>query len=464
MRRRPRPFQRFVPRLEALENRSLLSSLPVAPPLPPGQEARTLPPGQTITGTLQDIQSEAVGTVNGQLEVLGVIHRDLAARNILLVDIYNYNPPPSGSTSPGGFTATQTLTTDIPAGPDVKIAFGNLKSGLPDLVVAGPDFQGSLVVEVFTGGVDPTGNWQFNPLNESGADDKNLTGMTAGGGTHGYGLALGDVDNNGVPDVVLTSGKQVEVVLGSAVQDSSGTVVGYNYTALAPVNDPFLNFVGQGAGPNSLDFAPFSMIQNDGGGYDLITEADNHFLFTPMVISTSTSTTTPPVTTSTVTFPDPVDAVAILPSGTSTAGPLTAPLKGGARPADAIFATGIICIVSPCPGDPQIPDLVAVIGGKVYVGIGSDSTTSASGAVTYGPLTFTWHVDTFADSFTSPGTVQGLPGGGGTTFRPDVSTGDLFLADLNNDGQADLFSVAPDPRGYRISSLVFDVLPETRSG
>ena len=436
MLRRPRRIKRFVPRLEALEHRSMLSAGPLSQAaLDAGLPAEVAVSGdaRALVKSLGNSGSgtEAVGASGGQLEVLGVV-TGRRVHQPVEVEIYNYTAPTAGA-SVGPFTATQTLQTDIPAGPNVKIAFGNLnRDGLPDLVVAGPDGHGSVAVDLFTSTqVSGTTNWTFKPL-----ETDHIDLLSWSFGVSNASVALGDLNGDGAPDVVLTTGGQVGVLLGTPEQNATGTTIGAdNYQALKPVQDPFLPYLpgGQAAIQDSKNIADGAakgqaqerIMQNDQKGYDLVGEADNQFLFAQMEASTSTGITFPPVPgTQDTTGQTSVQSLAINPGSTSTLQPLTSPLTGVAQPASQIFATSIICITYPCPGDWTPPGLVAVIGKNVYLGtaVYNNATGQFTGA-------FDWIKASFDHNYSR-------------------KNGALLMADLDSgtDGtDAELFSVVLQP-------------------
>jgi hypothetical protein len=440
MRRRHRPFTRFVPRLETLERRNLLSNLPVAPPLP--QAAPGGPPAFYDGDPDRPI---AVGTTNGQLAVLGVVNDVPGSAGVVTgrrqykpveVDIYNYSLS-------GGFTTAAPLPTQVPASPEVRLAFGDLNNdGRPDLVVAGPDGHGSVVVELFASSRAADGTWTFQPvMNGDGtAHTDTIDILSWSFGVSQPGVALTDVNADGTVDVVLSTNTQVA---GLVVNPPGSGTTGNTYTALPAVGSPFLPYLPGGpASAGIQDHKNISdgaakgqavdgIIQNDDGGYDLVTEADGQFLFAQMNLSSTGVTFAYVPGTQTK-----VESLAIMPNGgTSTPQPLTSPLKGHEPAASQMLATGIICITYPCPGQPTVgPALAAVIGNKLYVGTGS--TTG-----------FTWSVEPML------------------TTRKAGRDQQLFLADLDNgaDGtDAELFSVVlqPGPQVGSPPSAAIDILLE----
>ena len=412
--RRHRPSARFIPKLESLEVRSLLSAVPVGVP---GTAAANIP-----HWAYHGQPTMAVGSANGQLAVLGVIdspgegnpdrpvakivHRDLAARNAV-VTLYSFAPS-TGTINGNLWGAGQPhpqgqIQTDIPAGPGTRLAFGDLSNSKEaNLVVAGPDGHGSVAVELFTLD-DSTGSWQVVHKNKEGDLDM----------SQGPGMAfLGDVNGDGHPDVVLANNSQVGFLLSSV---SSGTTqVSYNIGPVA-VN-PFLAWescggasggkggiadtknISDGAAKGQASDLTVADVDGDGQP-DLVTALGNQVLFSTIFSGDSDP------------FPDPPQSIAITLGGSSQPTPApSGPITG--RGADALFV-----VPQPNGGATGGADLVAVFGNQVYVGIGSKGggATSATAG-----LSFTWHVD---------------------RIPPQLAVGPLFLGDVDGDGQLDLFSV-----------------------
>ena len=393
---RRRPFPRVSLKPELLETRNLLTGSAVAPML------------SAATGSAAPSGPVAVGDVNGSLAFLAVVHRDLAARNYDVL-IYHYNEPTTPGTT-GSFVLIQTLATDVPVGAGVSIAFGDVNGDtLPDLAIAGPSGKGAMAVDIFSGSQGSTG------AQYSRAASGKVIGMTSGGGVRGGGLALGDVNGDGTPDVILTNGTQVGFFLSNGQGGySSGPVVA----------NPFLPF------EDSAKSAPaFTVADVTGDGHlDLVTGlgSEGEFLYSQINLGPS------PVATAASSPFGTVFSIAIQSNGTSSPGIAVSDQvqpndkKGdGDNDGDDQGHAVVISQIAVVPtGNPGGADLIALTGNHVQAGLGGQVLTPTGGAMP----TFTWS---------------------GADIPRQFANSPLFVGDLDGDGTEDreLFTITSRKQG-----------------